>query len=800
MGRRNLIVARLFSAWLLTMIGQLPASAQFTTIINVPPRLAPQTVPGGTQVNVYPGGAFSGRFAQALSGSEVNFLGGGSGLAFIAGSGSAVNVYSGSIGFGLQAQGGSHVNISGGTVDFSFNSKSGSIVAISGGAFSNKIKLETGSQVTISGGDFQIDGVPIAGLGQIGNTAPLMLPTGSVFTGVFADGTPLAFSSLDSDQLADGVVTLLAATLPPAPAGTFIASIDGVPRGVRAGQTLIVDQGQTVGPFYNVAHGGTLKVPTGGSVAKELEAAGGAISVSGGNIGQNLDLFPGSSLNMSAGKIDFGTHVYAGSSLSMTGGTLVGAVVFNGASATIDGGNATISPLAGGQVTIHGGVTAVNTVTGSNVRYYGSDFRIDGVPVNVAGQPVGVGVNLPLNSDLSGVLADGQPFAIHNGFSPGTLSPILVEGTVKLFDQAPPPVTRPLVITSQDGPVQGARQGQRIIVDSAQGLLNLATLFYANGVQIVAGGSTGNGLNVVGTPVELDGGSIGNSFGLFGGATLTMRSGTTGYGNAYLGSRVVMADGSMGGLTVAKGASFYESGGSMPGLILDGSGVVTGGTLGPTVLIDDGGRLDMAGGSLPPETGTTPHFKAFAGSHVNLYGTEFQLNGAPLGLPYGSKFTISARGSQTVLAGSLLDGSALSLRLDISIKNDPACCLLFNYIDPNATLTVTLLNPGDYDRNGVVNHDDYVVWTSTYGATVAEPGDGADGNFDGVVDAADYTRWRDRMTATPGAGSGSGILTPEPGTMLLMLSGAVAFICSRRHTVTRVVTPDDEEFGHREQG
>jgi hypothetical protein len=158
-GRRNLIVARLFSAWLLTAIGQLPANAQFTTIINVPPSAAPQTVPGGTQVNVYPGGAFSGRFAQALSGSEVNFLGGGSGLAFIAGSGSSVNVYSGSIGFGLQAQGGSHVNISGGMVDFSFNSKSGSIVAISGGAFSNKIKLETGSQVTISGGDFQIDGV-----------------------------------------------------------------------------------------------------------------------------------------------------------------------------------------------------------------------------------------------------------------------------------------------------------------------------------------------------------------------------------------------------------------------------------------------------------------------------------------------------------------------------------------------------------------------------------------------------------------------------------------------------------------
>ena len=49
---------------------------------------------------------------------------------------------------------------------------------------------------------------------------------------------------------------------------------------------------------------------------------------------------------------------------------------------------------------------------------------------------------------------------------------------------------------------------------------------------------------------------------------------------------------------------------------------------------------------------------------------------------------------------------------------------------------------GDYDSDGVVNDRDYDKWTADYGKWVAKGG-GADGNGDGIVDAADYTVWRD---------------------------------------------------------
>lgn len=52
--------------------------------------------------------------------------------------------------------------------------------------------------------------------------------------------------------------------------------------------------------------------------------------------------------------------------------------------------------------------------------------------------------------------------------------------------------------------------------------------------------------------------------------------------------------------------------------------------------------------------------------------------------------------------------------------------------------------PGDYDGNGFVDNDDNLVWRSTYGSTTDLR---ADGNSDGVVNAADYTVWRDAYDA-----------------------------------------------------
>ena len=71
--------------------------------------------------------------------------------------------------------------------------------------------------------------------------------------------------------------------------------------------------------------------------------------------------------------------------------------------------------------------------------------------------------------------------------------------------------------------------------------------------------------------------------------------------------------------------------------------------------------------------------------------------------------------------------------------------------------------PGDYDVDGDVDANDYLVWRDTYGGTPVS-GTGADGNGDGVVDAADYTVWRDNLGAqlTPSASADA---APEPSAI-----------------------------------
>jgi hypothetical protein len=96
---------------------------------------------------------------------------------------------------------------------------------------------------------------------------------------------------------------------------------------------------------------------------------------------------------------------------------------------------------------------------------------------------------------------------------------------------------------------------------------------------------------------------------------------------------------------------------------------------------------------------------------------------------------------------------------------------------------------GDYNKNGVVDAADYVVWRNTLGQLganlAADQNSPSLGNADGVVDAYDYNYWSYYFGETPtGAGAGASRVgsVPEPSAFICILVLA-ALMSARRNSI-----------------
>jgi hypothetical protein len=95
----------------------------------------------------------------------------------------------------------------------------------------------------------------------------------------------------------------------------------------------------------------------------------------------------------------------------------------------------------------------------------------------------------------------------------------------------------------------------------------------------------------------------------------------------------------------------------------------------------------------------------------------------------------------------------------------------------------TAATTGDYNNDRIVNAADYTTWRNTLGANATPQGSGADGVPDGLIDGADYTFWKThfgQVVAGSGGGSAQASGVPEPSTVMLLLGGLLLIMTSRK--------------------
>ncbi|MEX2092903.1 MAG: dockerin type I domain-containing protein [Pirellulales bacterium] len=135
-----------------------------------------------------------------------------------------------------------------------------------------------------------------------------------------------------------------------------------------------------------------------------------------------------------------------------------------------------------------------------------------------------------------------------------------------------------------------------------------------------------------------------------------------------------------------------------------------------------------------------------------------------------------------------VDGQGAPFRLEATLAgrlihlvgaNDPPCCDFFNYrFDAYAHLAPF----ADFNFDGNVDSADYTAWRDHLGTTSDATLEQGDADGDGDVDAADYAVWRQDqgtaidMTAFAEVGGAALAAVPEPASFLLLAGGALMLV------------------------
>ena len=390
----------------------------------------------------------------------------------------------------------------------------------------------------MQGGEFRLNGVDLPDIPGI----PLNL-NNSVLTGVLADGSTFIFSNNSGDSLANFLLSSVEVPTVDLTPIVVNTSSTGLPSGLRAGQTLTLEEGGVLGNNFEVVD--AFVNVNAGIVGDGFGAARSTVNIDGGSIGSSFDSHAGSIINVNGGNIgdDFAAH--DGSVVNINAGVLGdGFVAGTGSEINISGGRLGqgFDTETGSLIRINGGTVGRGfDVQNSNVELSGGEFLLNGEAFTEST------VSLGARDVFTGTLEDGSIFVFADRLSDRLIDVRLNQTTLPSIDLTPG-----FVSTAMEN-VLGLRAGQTLTLEQ-DGII-FGEFESAGGVINVNGGSFVDDTAFANTIVNLNEGLIsgdavalaGSELNLFGGAVADLVAGLGSEVNIYGGvfeNRLIAVGGS----------------------------------------------------------------------------------------------------------------------------------------------------------------------------------------------------------------------------------------------------------------
>jgi T5SS/PEP-CTERM-associated repeat protein len=246
-----------------------------------------------------------------------------------------------------------------------------------------------------------------------------------------------------------------------------------------------------------------------------------------------------------------------------------------------------------------------------------------------------------------------------------------------------------------------------------------------------------------------------------------------------------------GSLTVSNGGTVNVSGtlelrsqgtlqgnGNIAGVVYVGEGLVAPGLAAPVnspgALHIDGNYSQSSSGTLQIQLANPQYDQLLVSGAVTLGGT--------LDVSLVNSFSPQSGNTFNILHWATRSGMFSTVNLPAlagSLQWDTS------QLYTTGVLSVVAGVAGDYNKNGVVDAADYTIWRDTFGSTTDLRANGDNiGASANVIDQADFAFWKAHFGVPPGSGSGgnTNAAVPEPSTLVMLLLGMLAMF-SRRPNV-----------------